>query len=197
MGILTTGFIPDIINAYGGLRASMRAQIHRNYGEERLLALVAYGCFAIFLSFLPRLLATNLSASPEQSIAAGIIMWFFVVMFFFPLLFYAVAAISHLIARVFGANGSFFNARHALFWMLTVLSPVLLVKAMLTSVFIQIGGTAGENLLMALNIILVSAILRIWGAFLAEVEGFSRTYITSLLIAITFITLGVVVYLIS
>ncbi len=197
MGILTTGFIPDIINAYGGLRASMRRQIDRDYGEERLLALVAYGCFAIFLSFLPRLLATNLSATPEQSIAAGIIMWFFVVMFFFPLLFYTVAAISHLIARAFGANGSFSNTRHALFWMLAVLSPVLLVKAMLTSVFIQIGGAVGEGLLVVLNIILALAILRIWGAFLAEAEGFSRAYISSTFIAIMFIALGAVVYLIS
>ena len=113
MSLLGSGFLPEIINAYGGLRASMRAQMDREPGEERLLALLAYGCFVIFLSFLPRLFATDLSQTPDQSIAGGIIMWFFVVMFFLPLVLYGVAAVSHLIAKAFGAKGRNFNARHA------------------------------------------------------------------------------------
>lgn len=169
------GFVAHIIGAYGGLRASMRREMDRQSGEEHLLALAAFGSFIVFLSFLPRLFATDLRNTPDQSMAAGVIMWFFVVMFFLPLVLYGVAAISHLVAKRFGARGVSFNARHALFWMLAVLSPVLVVKAMLGSVAMQIGGDGAPLLLGALNLFLLFAILRIWGAFLAEAEGFAST----------------------
>jgi len=191
MGFLGAGFIPEIVNAYGGLRASMRVQMDREYGEERLLALVFYGSFIVFLSFLPRLFATDLSNTPDQSIAGGVIMWFFVVMFFFPLVLYGLGAVSHLICKGFGAKGPFFNARHALFWMLAVLSPVLICKALLTSVFLQIGGGFETVGLAVLNGILAFAILRIWGAFLAESEGFSSALRVSLgLLAIVGVLFG-------
>lgn len=195
MSLLGTGFIPDIIKAYGGLRASMRVQMDRNFGEERLLALVAYGCFVVFLSFIPRLLATDLSTNPDQSIAGGIIMWFFVVMFFFPLVLYGVSALTHLAAKPFGGSGTFYGARHALFWMLTVLSPLLIVKGMLGSVFIQIGGPTGESLLAVLNIILALAVLRIWGVFLAETEGFSSALKVSLTITACFTSIFIIIYM--
>ncbi len=167
----------------------MRKQLDRNPGEEGLLALLVFGCFVVFLSFLPRLFATDLSQSPDQSIVAGIIMWFFVVMFFLPLLMYGVAWISHFVAKAFGATNSNKQARHALFWGLAVLSPVLILKAMLSSAFIQIGGDFGQNMLNALNIILAFAILRIWGAMLAEAKNFSSAWRVSGVILV--ITVGI------
>ena len=195
MSLLGSGFLPEIINAYGGLRSSMRAQMEKKPGEERLLALLAYGCFVIFLSFLPRLFATDLSQTPDQSIAGGIIMWFFVVMFFLPLVLYGVAGISHLIAKRFGAKGAYFNARHALFWMLAVLSPALIAKAMLGSVFIQIGGAFGDNMLHVLNVLLALAVLRIWGATLAEAEGFRSSFRVSAVILSIFAGISGIIYL--
>ncbi len=192
---MSNGFLGEIVNAYGGLRASMRKQIERKHGEERLLALVMFDSFAIFLSFLPTLLAQPIG--PDQSIAAGIIMWFFVVMFFAPLLFYGVAAISHIIARFFGATGPFFGARHAFFWMLVVISPILLLKAMLASVFMQIADPTGQMLLNTLNIILAFSILRFWGAFLAEAENFKSSVKTSAAIALIFMTIIALIYLVT
>ncbi|MGE4610547.1 MAG: hypothetical protein AAED33_03965 [Paracoccaceae bacterium] len=186
MGFLGSGFLPEIINAYGGLRPSMRKQMDKNPGEEGLLALLVFGCFVIFLSFLPRLFATDLSQTPDQSMAAGIIMWFFVVMFFMPLVLYGVAWASHLIAKPFGATNGNKAARHALFWALSVVSPVLITKAMLSSVFIQIGGDTGTLLLGGLNVVLILAILRIWGAMLAEAKEFSSAMRVSGVIAIVF-----------
>lgn len=175
----------------------MRTQMERGYGEERLLALVFYGCFIVFLSFLPRLFATDLSASPDQSMAGGIIMWFFVVMFFFPLVLYGVGAASQLIAKVFGARAPFFNARHALFWMLAVLSPVFISKAMLTSVLLQIGGEPEKIGVATLNAVLIFAILRIWGAFLAEADDFSSAFKVSATIASVFVAIAGIVYLVT
>ncbi len=191
------GFVAHIIGAYGGLRESMRREMARKVGEEHLLALVSYGSFVVFLSFLPRLFATDLRANPDQSIAAGVTVWFFAVMFFFPLVLYGIAALSHLIAKRFGAKGPYFNARHALFWMLAVLSPVLIVKAMLASVVMQIGGGWTPVLLGVLNLLLLLAILRIWGAFLAEAEGFRSTARVTLGIAGVLAAVYLLLYLVA
>jgi hypothetical protein len=195
MSFLGSGFLPEIINAYGGLRTSMRQQLDREPGEEHLLAVLVYGCFVVFLSFLPRLFATDLTQTPDQSIAAGIIMWFFVVMFFLPLSLYGIAWISHLIAKAFGATNSNKNARHALFWALAVLSPVLISKAMISSFFIQISSEFGQLMLTALNLILMLAILRIWGAMLAEAKGFNSSFRVSGVIIAIFTGVSGVIYL--
>lgn len=173
----------------------MRKQLDKNPGEEGLLALLAFGCFVVFLSFLPRLFATDLSQSPDQSIAAGVIMWFFVVMFFLPLLMYGIAWISHFIAKAFGATSSNKSARHALFWALSVLSPILIAKAMLASAFIQVGGDLGQNMLNALNIILALVILRVWGAMLAEANGFSSVWRVSGVILAIFVGILLIINL--
>lgn len=191
--IVASGFVADIVGAYGGLRASMRNQIERGNDEPRLMAYLAFGCFVIFLSFLPRLLATDLSGT-DQSIAAGIIIWFFVVMFFAPLMLYGIAAISHMIAKGFGAKGPYQNARHAIAWMLVVLSPALIVKAMLSSVFITLEVPLALSIL---NAVLALIVLRIWGAFLAECEGFTSSLKVSSIIAAVFLMLGLVLYAFS
>jgi len=195
MSFLGSGFLPEIINAYGGLRTSMRQQLDREPGEEHLLAVLVYGCFVVFLSFLPRLFATDLTQTPDQSIAAGIIMWFFVVMFFLPLILYGIAWISHLIAKAFGATNSNKNARHALIWALAVLSPVLIAKAMIGSFFIQISSEFGQLMLAALNVVLMLAILRIWGAMLAEAKGFNSSFRVSGVILSIFAGISGVIYL--
>jgi hypothetical protein len=195
MSFLGSGFLPEIINAYGGLRASMRQQLNRAPGEEHLLAVLVYGCFVVFLSFLPRLLATDLSQTPDQSMAAGVIMWFFVVMFFLPLVLYGVAWVSHIVAKAFGATSSSKDARHALFWSLAVLSPILIAKAMLTSFLIQLSNDLGQLLLNTINVILIFAILRIWGAMLAESKGFKSSLIVSGFIMTIFAGFSGLIYL--
>ena len=197
MGFFGSGFLPEIINAYGDLRGSMRKQMDRAPGEEKLLALLVFGCFVIFLSFLPRLFATDLSQTSDQSMAGGVIMWFFVVMFFLPLMLYGVAWVSHLICKAFGADSPNFNARHALFWMLAVLSPALIAKAMFGSFFIQLGGDLGQGMLHVLNVLLLLAILRVWGAMLAEAEGFPNSMRVSGVILIIFTALYGLIYLIG
>lgn len=195
MSLLGTGFLPDIINAYGGLRASMRGRMDRNSSEEQLLATVMFGSFVVFLSFLPRLFATDISGNPDQSFAGGIIMWFFVVMFFFPLVLYGISVLSHWLCKPFGGSAQLFDTRHALFWMLAVLAPVLLLKAMLGSVAIQLGGALGGYILATLNVLLLLAVLRIWGAFLAEVQGFNSSLRVSISIASIFALIFLIIYI--
>jgi len=174
------GFVAHIFAAYGGLRASMRRELDRSSGEEHLLALAAYGSFVVFLSFLPSLLATDLRGNPDQSLAAGITMWFFVVMFFLPLMLYGIAAASHYIARKFGAGGPYYKGRLALFWAMAVLSPAFIIKSVLASLVMQVAGAQEALWLGLLNLALLLVILRVWSAFLAEAEGFAswRVFLT-------------------
>jgi len=122
-------------------------------------------------------------------------MWFFVVMFFLPLLMYGIAWISHFIAKAFGATSSNKSARHALFWGLAVLSPLLITKAMLSSVFIQISSDLGQNMLNALNILLTLGVFRIWGAMLAESKEFSSEWRVSGVIFVVFAGISLIIYL--
>lgn len=122
-------------------------------------------------------------------------MWFFVVMFFLPLLLYGIGWISHIIAKAFGATSSNKNARHALFWALAVLSPVLIAKALVGSIFIQIPNDFGQLVLNALNVILMLAILRIWGAMLAESKGFDSSVRVSGVIFAIISSISGVIYL--
>lgn len=120
-------------------------------------------------------------------------MWFFVVMFFLPLVLYGIAWVSHFIAKAFGATNGSKNARHALFWALAILSPVLIAKALIGSVFIQISSDFGQAALDTLNIILAFAILRIWGAMLAEAKGFSSSLrVSSAILAIMAGVFGII-----
>jgi len=191
------GFVAHIVAAYGGLRASMRAAMARSVREENLLALVMFGSFVVFLSFLPTLFSADLRTHPDQSIAAGLVMWFFVVMFFLPLALYGVAGLSHLIAMRFGARGTNFDARHALFWALAVLAPVLIVKSMLASVVMQIGGDLTPILRGTLNVGLLLAALRVWGATLAEAEQFQSTAKVTAAIAAVLLILYGLLYLMA
>ena len=55
-----------------------------------------------------------------------------------PLIFYGLAALSHLLARALGGQGSFFGARLALFWALLAASPLILLNGLLAG-FIGAG----------------------------------------------------------
>ena len=81
-----------------------------------------------------------------------------------PLLFYAVAGFSHLIAKAFRGKGDYFGARLALFWSLFAVTPLFLLRGLVDG-FIGPGpqATVVAGLLMV-------AFLYIWLACLIEAE---------------------------
>ena len=183
------GFVGEILAAYGDLRASIRRQVEFRPREATITAYIMFGCFAIFLGFLPRLFATDLSGSPEQSLAAGILVWFFSVMFFVPLFFYGLSALSHLIAKQRGGQGSFYTARVAFGWMVVVLAPLVLLKAVIGTAIMY----AAPAFLPMLNLALMVIAMWIWAHFLAETENFrSPTLVFATICAIlAIITTGI------
>ncbi len=51
-------------------------------------------------------------------------------LFLLPPLAYALAAISHLVARALGGRGTGYGARMALFWSLLAVSPLMLLQGL-------------------------------------------------------------------
>ena len=105
----------------------MRRLLARNPGDAWGLACLIGGCLLIFISEWP-LLARNAAADPgiglPARLAGALLAWLFLM----PLLAYALAGLSHLLARAVGGRGSAQGARLALFWSLLAASPAWLLS---------------------------------------------------------------------
>lgn len=155
-----------------GLRSSFEAQKAAGIGEERLLAYVAFACFAAFLAGLPSAIPEGAQTDVAGG-AAGLVAGRFVaVVIFGPLFLYGLAAVTHLIAsRVFEGQGSYFDARFALFWSLVLGVPLVLANALQTYVLTAMGL---GNLAVWIGLGVFLLWLWIWTSLLAIAEGFSR-----------------------
>lgn len=79
-------------------------------------------------------------------------------------LWYGLAALSRLLARLFGGRGSWYGARIALFWSLVAVAPVMLLQGMVAG---MIGPGPG---LIAVQVIAGLAFVIFWALALIEVE---------------------------
>lgn len=132
------GVTADIAESYrGGLRRVVRRHLAAGAREDRALALLMLGCALVFVGQWPRLmrLAQAPGAAPFEAMIGGALLgWLFLA----PLALYALAALSHLLARAIGGRGSFYGARVALFWALLAAAPLWLVNGL-------VFGLAGEG----------------------------------------------------
>ena len=85
-------------------------------------------------------------------------------LFLLPPIAYAVAALSHLVARAFGGTGSFFSARLALFWALLAVSPLMLLQGLVRG-FIGPGPA-----LTLVGLAVLATFLMLWVTSLIESE---------------------------
>ena len=116
-------FWRDIAQTYVAPGTVIRRLLARNPAERVLLIYVMGACLMSFLVRLPRLAyiyqptaEAPLEAYFAASMVAGLI--------FAPLFFYAIAAVSQLIARMFGGQWTWKGSRLALFWCLLAAQPV-------------------------------------------------------------------------
>lgn len=152
----------DILSAWRAPRVSIRRHLGRGVSEP-----FAFSLLVVFLiltlvgqwpvaareaylaqepSALPRMLARGLA------VLATIPFW------------YALAAISRLLARVFGGQGSWYGARLALFWALAATGPLMLLLGLVEA---MIGP--GPQLL-ATRAVVGLAFLLLWLLMLHEEE---------------------------
>lgn len=96
--------------------------------EDRALAYLMAACLIVFVAQMPRLARQAHIEGTELNMLMGasLMAWLFIA----PLLLYCLAAFSHLVAKLFRGQGSFYSARLALFWALLAASPLMLLNGL-------------------------------------------------------------------
>ncbi|MBE0412887.1 YIP1 family protein [Yoonia sp.] len=125
----------DMLRSWRAPRAVMRDLLDQGKREDRAIAYLLIGCFLIFVAQWPRL--SRIQAGFEPSPWPGDINFegmmtytFYAVVIILPLALYAVAALSRLVAKAFGGQGSWYGARLAFFWTLLATTPLLLLHGL-------------------------------------------------------------------
>lgn len=155
--------VTDIVESYRRPGAVLRRRMGAEQDEGRALALLLAACLLIFISQLPGLdRAAHLDPSvPLDARMGGALMATF---FLLPLIAYAVAGLTRLIARAFGGKGTGYGARIALFWSLLAVSPLMLLQGL-------VRGFLGQGpVLTAAGPVVALAFLALWMTSLIEAE---------------------------
>lgn len=136
----------DIARTWRRPRAVIRHLLDQGRREDRAIAYLMIACLLTFVAQWPRLRreAYQIEAVPtvmtEEQMIAFLDGWsafdrlvsyeFLAWLMLWPLIFYLLAALSHLVARLFRGQGSFYSARIALFWSLLATVPLLLLHGL-------------------------------------------------------------------
>ena len=155
----------DIIATWRAPSRVMRKLLSMGQREDRALAILIAACFVIFVAQWPRLSRdTYLAGGEGPPLDAQLAITFFAMLMIWPLMAYALAGLSHLIARIFGGRGSWYSARLALFWSLLATTPAWLLYGLVAG-FIGPGPA-----LQLVGGLLLLAFLTIWSLALREAE---------------------------
>jgi len=152
----------DILASYLHPRAVIRRKLDQGVREDRALALLMAACAFNLVAQGPGL-ARAAALDPSRPLDARIGGSALATLFLLPLLAYGLAALSHLVARAFGGQGSGYGARLALFWALLAIAPGALAQGLARG-FSESGQMAIGGLMLAL-------FLWLWLAALIEVES--------------------------
>lgn len=152
----------DIVQSYRRPRKVFRRLLDGGQREDRAIAILAGACLIFFVASAPGY--ARQAAITGEDLAQLLTYSLFGTLFIMPLIFYGIAALSHLVVKPFGGKGSWFGARLALFWSLLATSPVILLWG-LTRGFIGPGFQAE-----LVGIIWVAVFLLFWTLNLREAE---------------------------
>ena len=157
----------DIVRAWLHPRQVMQVQLGHGQREDRALIFLVVACVLVFIAQWPRLLRAA-EADPsvpfDVSIGGALLGWVFLA----PLAFYAIAALSHIVAKLMGGQGDWYSARLALFWSFLVASPFWLLYGL-------VAGLADAGVLRALSgALALSSFIAVWLLSLYEAEKGGR-----------------------
>lgn len=150
----------DIVRTWKSPRIVMRELLSHGQREDRAIAYVMAACLMIYVAQWPRLKRAEqfesygADGASDFQMNAGIA--FFAMIIVWPLALYCIAAITHLIAKIFRAKGTHYSARLALFWSVLATTPVLLLHGLTVGL---IGAGPAANLVGGVWLI---AFIAIW-----------------------------------
>lgn len=155
----------DIVATWRRPGRVMRKLLTMGRREDRALAILIAACFVIFVAQWPRISReAYLAGEGAPPLEAQLSITFFAMLMIWPLMAYALAAVTHLLAKVAGGQGTWYSARLALFWSMLATSPAWLFHGMVAG-FI---GPGPEQTVA--GVIVLVAFLAIWGISLREAE---------------------------
>jgi hypothetical protein len=154
----------DIVATWRRPRSVMRSLLSQGRREDRALMFLILACGIIFVSQWPvisREVALDGAGAPLQ---ARLAITFFAWLMIWPLAFYGIGSLTHVVVRAFGGRGSLYSARLALFWTLLATTPAWLFYGLVRGF---IGPGPAQTVV---GIGLVLAFVTIWGICLREAE---------------------------
>lgn len=166
----------DILAAWKGPRRFIRAKRAENPADATVLVLMMAACFLMFVARWPWLArdaelqrqaaqTAGLPADQVPTLQALMGINLFVLVFVLPLILYALAALSHLVARLSGGRGDHAGARLALVWALLATAPAMLFQGL-------VAGLMGAGLQLRLVGVLVAGVFFWqWLSMLFETES--------------------------
>lgn len=118
----------DIAATYLRPTRVVRRLLDMGQREDRALIFLMVACVIVFVAQMPRLSREAFLSGQELNMLMGgaLLGWLFLA----PLMFYGLAALSHIIARLLGGKGSWYGARLALFWAFLASTPLLLLRGL-------------------------------------------------------------------
>lgn len=153
----------DIARTYVRPREVFRRRFGAGPREDRAIAVLMAACALIFVAQWPKLAR---KAHFEETVSLEALIWptFYAWIFVAPLALYGLAALTHVVARVLGGQGTWFRARLALFWALLAASPLWLFHGL-------VAGLVGPGASLSLvGLLALGAFVVFWGVGLAEAE---------------------------
>lgn len=152
----------DLVATWRSPRAALRRHLARGVSEPFAFALLLVFLILAFVGQWPAA-ARDAFVADEPSAAPRILARGFAVLATIPL-WYGLAALSRLVARVLGGKGSWYGARIALFWALATVGPLMLLQGLV------IGMIGPGPALWLVNIVVGLAFLWLWLTMLHEAE---------------------------
>lgn len=152
----------DIARTYIAPR-EVQARRMAEQREDRAIAVLMVACILIFVAQAPRLARQSYfddTMSLNMLLASAAFGWVLIM----PLVLYGIAALTRIVAKVLGGQGTWFRHRIALFWALLAAAPVWLLHGLT-------AGFVGPGLeLQIVGIIALAAFVIFWGAGLVAAE---------------------------
>lgn len=152
----------DIVASWRNPRASVRRHLDRGVSEPFAFTLLLVFLIVAFVAQWPQA-SREAFLADEPSAAPRILARAFAVLATLPL-WYGLAALSRLVSRALGGQGSWYSARIALFWALASVSPLMLLQGLVAG---MIGPGPGY---FAVTTIVGLAFLYLWLSMLHETE---------------------------
>jgi hypothetical protein len=152
----------DMLATWRTPRAVLRRHLGRGVSEAFAFTLLLVFLILAFIGQWPAA-ARDAYLAGEPSAAPRILARALAVLATIPL-WYGLAALSRIVARALGGQGSWYGARIALFWALATVSPLMLLQGM-------VGGMIGPGPALALVSAAAGiAFLWLWLTLLHEAE---------------------------